>query len=342
MAEVRRKAELLVRFHGVGPVVLQRVGLDLVVQADAAPFLAHVEEDAPACFGDGLYRHLALHTAVAPQAAEHVAGEALAVDANQHRLLGADVAEHERDVLRGVDRGAVGEGAGGAVLGREPGLGNALDEALMLEAIGDDVGDGDDVDAELPGDFLQLRHAGHRSVGVHDLADDRARRQSGHPGEVDAGLGLARSDEHPARLSAEREDMPGPGEVGRLRAGFDERLHGGGAVVHGDTRTAVVDVHGDGEGGGVLGGVVRDHHVEVELAEAVAGHRRADEPASVGRHEVDGLGRDPRGGDGEVPLVLPVLVVHDDDEFAGAEVLYRLFNTDDRHAIISRRAPGRP
>ncbi len=138
------------------------------------------------------------------------------------------------------------------------------------------------------------------------------------------------------------EGGAGGGEGGRLRARFDERLHGGRTVVHGDAGAAVVYVHGDGEGGGVLGGVVRDHHVEVEFAETFPGHRGADESASVGRHEVDSLGRDPCGSDSEVPFVLPVLVVHDDDEFAGAEVLYRLFDTDDRHAIISRRAPARP
>ena len=44
------------------------------------------------------------------------------------------------------------------------------------------------------------------------------------------------------------------------------------------------------------------------------------------RHEIDRLGRDAVGGDGEVALVLAVLVVDDDHELAGADVGDRLLD----------------
>ena len=44
-------------------------------------------------------------------------------------------------------------------------------------------------------------------------------------------------------------------------------------------------------------------------------------PAALARHEVDRLGRHLLGREHEVALVLAVLVVHDDDELARAEVL---------------------
>ncbi len=52
---------------------------------------------------------------------------------------------------------------------------------------------------------------------------------------------------------------------------------------------------------------------------ALLGEREADEAAAVAGHEVDGLGSDVLGGQGEVALVLAVLVVDDDDHAAGAD-----------------------
>ena len=66
-------------------LVLQRVGLELVAQADAAALVAaDVDDDARALGGDQLERALELLAAVAAAAAEDVAGEALGVDAHEH------------------------------------------------------------------------------------------------------------------------------------------------------------------------------------------------------------------------------------------------------------------
>jgi hypothetical protein len=58
----------------------------------------------------------------------------------------------------------------------------------------------------------------------------------------------------------------------------------------------------------------------MELGHLLFFHRQADESPPVGGHEVDGLGGDGLGGHAQVPLVLPVLVVDQDDHLARADV----------------------
>ena len=76
--------------------------------------------------------------------------------------------------------------------------------------------------------------------------------------------------------------------------------------------------------------VLRRHQVEPELVAALGRERQADQPAPVGRHEVDRLGRRELGRQREVALVLAVLGVADDDHAAGADVLDRLLDAAER------------
>ena len=48
-------------------------------------------------------------------------------------------------------------------------LGCSLHHLLTLEAVGDEVTDGDDADAVFGGHLLQLRHTGHGAVGIQNL-----------------------------------------------------------------------------------------------------------------------------------------------------------------------------
>ena len=127
LARVDREPEVLVRLDGVAPLLLQPVGAHLVPETDAPALVApEVDDDALALRRDLGERGVELHAAVAPQRAEHVAGEALGVHPHEHVLLARDLAAHERDVLDVVEerpehvRGEV------AVLRRDPGLGDPL------------------------------------------------------------------------------------------------------------------------------------------------------------------------------------------------------------------------
>src|ERR671919_259906 len=72
----------------------------------------------------------------------------------------------------------------------------------------DQVGDRDELEVVLLAVADQIRNPGHRSVLVHDLADDAGRVQPGQPGQVDRSLGLAGALKHSARSSPQREHVP--------------------------------------------------------------------------------------------------------------------------------------
>ena len=60
---------------------------------------------------------------------------------------------------------------------------------------------------------IEVGDPGHGAVVVHDLAEHPGRVQAGHAGQVDGGLGVAGPLEHAALGVAQREDVPGSGEV---------------------------------------------------------------------------------------------------------------------------------
>src|SRR5690606_17340993 len=193
--------------------VLERVGPDLVQQADAAALLAEVDEHAAPLGGYGLQRGVALEAAVAPQGVEGVAGEALGVHAHEHRFVRGDVAHRQHDVLVAPDLVDVAVDRELAELGGQRGRGDALDEALALQAVGDEVGDGPDLQAVPRGELADRGQAHHGAVVVHQLRYGRRGPEAGQAAEVHSGLGVARAPQHAALARAQREDVPGPRQV---------------------------------------------------------------------------------------------------------------------------------
>jgi hypothetical protein len=100
-------AEREIRLVRVQAPVLQRVGVQLLVQPDAPPFLAQVQH-VPAACGDPLDCFAQLRPAVAALAAEHVTGEAFTVQAHQRQAGRGGPAEFECHVVLRVRQ--VGEG----------------------------------------------------------------------------------------------------------------------------------------------------------------------------------------------------------------------------------------
>ena len=161
LAAVDRQALLQVGVHGVVALLLQLVRPDLVAEADAAALVAaQVDEDAPALLLDQVERGLQLRAAVAAQRAEDVAGQALGVDPHQHVLGPGHVAHDEGQVLLVVEHGLVDEGAELAALGRDARLGDEAHQLLVLPAVADEVGDGDEREVVLLGEASRGRPAG--------------------------------------------------------------------------------------------------------------------------------------------------------------------------------------
>ena len=111
---------------------------------------------------------------------------------------------------------------------------DAFDELVVAAAVGDQVGDRDHLQAVPRAVLGQVRHARHRAVVVHHLADHAGRVQPGEPREVDRRLGLAGALEHAAGRGLEREHVAGLDEVARRALGVDRDLDRVRAVVRGD------------------------------------------------------------------------------------------------------------
>ena len=201
-----------------------------------------------------------------------------------------------------------------------------------LHAVADEVGYRDHLQAVAGAEFAELRHPRHGAVVVHDLADDAGGGQAGETGEVHGRLRLAGAHQHAAFARAQGKDMAGPRQVLGPAFRIDGGEDGAGAVGGGDAGgDARAGVDGFAEGGAEIGGVLGAHQRQPEVVAAFRGKGQADEPAAVRGHEIDDLGGDFFGGDGEVALVFPVFIVHHHQDAAGADLLDSFRNPNERH-----------
>ena len=119
-----------------------------------------------------------------------------------------------------------------AVAGRDAGLGDPLDVLLVLAAVFDQVGDRDQRQTMLVGKDPELVGLRHRAFVflADDLADRPGRRQTGHPGQVDRGFGVAGTAQHATVLGAQRNYVTGPGEILGDTVRVGKQSHGRRAV----------------------------------------------------------------------------------------------------------------
>jgi hypothetical protein len=184
---------------------------------------------------------------------------------------------------------------------------------LGAAAIGDQVGDGADLQAMELGEGHEVRQPRHGAVVLHDLADHAGRVQARHAADVDRGLRMACADQDAAVLGDQGEDVARRNHIVGILRGIYRDRDGVGPVVGGDAGgDPLAGLDGDGERRAVARLVVGGHRRQAQLARAVGGDRQADQAAGVLGHEVDLLGRGELGRDDDVALVLPVLGVHQD------------------------------
>ncbi len=200
-----------------------------------------------------------------------VAGEALAVDADQHVLGAVDLSLDHRHVMFVVDQRAIADRGEVAEGGRQRGRHHPLDQLLGAAAIGDQVGDRDHLQLVALAVGNEVGNPRHRAVVVHHLADHPGRNQAGEPGQVDDGLGLTGALQDAAVFGLERKHVAGTDDVMRGRAGVDRDLDRVGAVVGGDPgrspRSRGLDR--DREGGLQRRLVLGRHQVQAERARSV-------------------------------------------------------------------------
>ena len=171
----------------------------------AALGLAHVDAHAAAGRGDLRERLVETRAAIADQRAEHVAGQALAVHRDQHRLVAADVAAQQRDVLTAVDQVLPAEALElAAGVGRKARAARVSRRSCVRRCATTSA-----IDDRQP-EPLQL---GAARQAAHVLAGDRAQRggggAAGHPREIHRGLGVAGALEHAAGRARSGKTAPG-------------------------------------------------------------------------------------------------------------------------------------
>jgi hypothetical protein len=129
-ALIGAEAQPLVGFDGVVALILKSVSANLVREADAAPFLIEIQNDAASFGGDARHGRVELRAAVAARRVKHVAREARRVDAHQHAFAVADVASHERDVRLPIRKLVVRVDLEGAELRRKLSRGDGANRRL--------------------------------------------------------------------------------------------------------------------------------------------------------------------------------------------------------------------
>ena len=173
-------------------------------------------------------------------------------------------------------------------------------------------------------EFGQLRDARHGSVVVHDFADHAALAQTGQPRQIHGRFGLPGAHQHAAFAGPQGKDMAGTNQIARLAGGIDRHADGVRAV---GRRNAGGDAFGRFNGFAKRGAearvVARRHGRQLQRVANFGAERETDQAARVPRHEVDDLGSDFFGGDGDVAFVLAILIVDDDEHPAGPKVLDR-------------------
>ncbi|ABC89745.1 GTP cyclohydrolase/3,4-dihydroxy-2-butanone 4-phosphate synthase bi-functional protein (ribofalvinbiosynthesis) [Rhizobium etli CFN 42] len=300
---------------GMGFAALVARFAAIVIMADADGAFTQVDDDAAPFRGDLL--HVEIDRALP---AEKILGDIFRMQAHGDVDAVADVAEDDGEMLHRVPGQGIGMGLGLAEGRVDVEARAVLDQRFLALAIGDEIGDGDELQPVLLGEFDHLRTAGDCAVVIDQFGDHADRRQAGEAAEIDGGFRMAGAHQHAAFARNQREDVAGTDEIGRPDIRVGEVAHRQRPVVGRDAgRRAVLEIDRDGEGGRVGGIVFRHHGVEVEAFGLFLRHRRADDAGGVAHDEGHLFRRGVHGGDDQVALVLAVIVVHDDDDFAGLE-----------------------
>ena len=229
---------------------------------------------------------------------------------------------HEREMRRVGELVAIDDEPERAVRRRERPLGDALDQPLGAAPVRDEIGDRADLEAVrrarnrsrsgsraiVPSAFM-ISHS--TAAGVRPASAARSQQASVCPARASTPPGCAISG----------NTWPGctmSDGFASARGRHADRVR---AVLRGDAGgDALRRLDRDGEVGAVDRAVLRHHRREVEALGVRRGDRHADEPAAVGRQEVDLLGRHEIRGEDEIALVLAVLLVDQHGHPPGLEV----------------------
>src|SRR5450756_80642 len=244
-----------------------------------------------------------------------------------------------------VDVIAVADDAPSPDFRRKPSIGDAVHEALGLEAMRDELRDGDECQAVLLREALELGPASARAVLAQNLANHSGWCEAGKAGEIDGRLSVAHALEYSSLARAQRRDVSRTAQIARNGVGIDSDPDGFGAILcahsRGDTK-ALVRIDADGESRAVLVGIDFALLSELELVGTFPRKRETNPPARLTDHEVDHFRPDQLRRADEIAFVLAILIVGDDDQLASLDVGYRLLDCSEIHDSSNAPAKNRP
>jgi hypothetical protein len=210
---------------------------------------------------------------------------------------------------------------------------------VLLEAIGDQVADRADLEPVQLGEGDEVVQPRHGAVLAHDLADHSGRIETGEPGDIDSGLGMTGTHQHPALPRHQRKHMARRDNMVRALGRVDRDGDGAGAIGRGNAGGhALLGFDRNGEGSLVAGAILARHQWQAELVDARLAERQANQTAAVLGHEVDRVRRRHLRRNDEIPLIFPVFVVDEDEHAAVSRFVDQLLGGRQKPALHQRRS----
>src|SRR5690349_10880136 len=209
--------------------------------------------------------------------------------AYEDAVVGTDLAEHEGDMLVLVDVVAIADDAPVSKLRRQPGFGNAMDEALCLQPVRDDLCDGDEGETVFLRELLQLGPTSARSILAEDLADHARRTEPGQTREVNRCFGVPDPLQHTTVARAKRWYVTRTAEIGRNCFWIDCYANRFGAILRADASRhakAFVRINADRECRTVLVGADFALRIQLQLVRLLVSQRQTNPSTGLLDHEV--------------------------------------------------------
>src|ERR1700734_4015335 len=180
---------------------------------------AQDDHHARALGRDAAHRRAQRPTEILAAHSDQIAQRVLDVHTHQGRHPGIEVALHQGDVHVAMHLVLVAAQLEPAELGLDRLVVDALDRALVLQAIADEIGDGADLERMCRREPLEIGTARHGAVVVQYLDDRGGGRESREAREIAPRFGVAGASEHAAGLRHERKDMSGLAQILGARLG---------------------------------------------------------------------------------------------------------------------------
>ena len=134
----------------------------------------------------------------------------------------------------------------------------------------------------------QVRQTRHRTVVLHNFADDRRRRQTGKTAKITARFGMTGTHQHAAIACHDRENVSGLNNI----VGERIRLNGSGNRFRTiGRRNACSHTFGRlnryGEIGAGFSAIAVRHQRQVQATAALFSQGQTNEPTTIARHEMN-------------------------------------------------------